>query len=86
MNTVKSLDPVLRLLAALVIISILLMFAASKWFPSDGQTFQVMSGLINGFAGALLMRVKPPEKHEGDNVVTTSTETTIATKPKEETK
>lgn len=35
------------------------LFAAEKWFNSDGQIFQVISGLLTGIAGAFLMRVKP---------------------------
>jgi hypothetical protein len=30
-----------------------------KAFPNDGQIFQVISGLVTGFAGAFFMRVKP---------------------------
>ncbi len=54
-------EPIVYLLFAAVVFFTLLLVAISKWSPNDGQTFQVVSGLVTGFAGALLMRVKPPD-------------------------
>lgn len=57
-------EPVVKLLAALIVFLLLVLVAVSKWSPNDGQTFQVISSLLTGFAGALLMRVKPDTKSE----------------------
>lgn len=54
-----KLEPVLVLLAALVVFFAVLLISCAHFFPTDGQTFQVISGLVTGFSGALLMRVKP---------------------------
>lgn len=55
----KQLEPVLLLLAAMVIFFTGLLIWSSTHLANDGQTFQVLSGLVTGFAGAFLMRVKP---------------------------
>lgn len=54
-NRLESLD---LLLSTLVVFFTILLLLCSKFFPNDGQTFQVISGLLTGFAGALLMRIK----------------------------
>ncbi len=61
-----KIEPVLRLLAVMVVFFTLLLFVAEKLFPNDGQIFQVISGLLAGYGGALLMRVKPQDKISGD--------------------
>ena len=53
------LEPVIMLLTGLVVFFSLLLIGVAVWMSMDGQTFQVISGLVTGFAGALLMRVKP---------------------------
>jgi hypothetical protein len=75
-------DPVLLiLLFATFVFTGLLLFVSFRQ-PTDGQTFQVMSGLATGFAGAVLARVKPqahteplPEPTEIHVKKTTTTET-----------
>jgi hypothetical protein len=57
----KQVDPILYLLATLVLLFTILLFVSAKFLTNDGQTFQVMSGLLTGFAGAFLGRVKPPD-------------------------
>lgn len=54
-----GIEPVLLLLSALLMFFTVLLFCSSSLYPTDGQIFQVISGLVTGFAGALLMRVKP---------------------------
>jgi hypothetical protein len=76
-----KLEPVLILLAVLVICFTVALFVAEKAFPNDGQIFQVISGLVTGFSGALLMRVKPrsagDDLPEGSAQQTTTQQTTI---------
>lgn len=55
----KNIEPIVFLLFGGIIFFTLLLVAISKWSPNDGQTFQVVSGLLTGFAGAFMMRVKP---------------------------
>lgn len=69
-----KMDPVLYLLSILVVFFVVSLFASEKWFPNDGQIFQVISSLVAGFSGALLVRVKPQ-----DISATVSTKTTAAT-------
>ena len=55
----QRVEPIVMLLAGLVVFFTLLLVGVAKFMAMDGQTFQVVSGLVTGFAGALLMRVKP---------------------------
>ncbi len=58
---------------------------------SDGQTFQIIAGLVTGFSGALLMRVKPKNATDDPSIplppnpskvtVHATTDTTAETKP-----
>ena len=57
----KQLDSILYLLAAMVVFFTILLFVSARFLTNDGQTFQVISGLLTGFAGALLGRVKPAD-------------------------
>ena len=50
------------------------MIGLSALAPNDGQTFQVISGLLTGFAGAFFMRIKAPDKST-DKSTTTSEDT-----------
>ncbi len=74
-------EPILKLLTALVLIFAVVVILVAKFMDSDGQTFQVMSGLLMGFAGALLGWIKPPsvgtavEPAPGTQKTTTVTET-----------
>lgn len=63
-----TIDPILKLLTALVILFAFLLIAVAKWMSSDGQTFQILSSLVSGFAGALLLRIKPREAADKDPI------------------
>ena len=58
----KGTDPVLLLLFAGLIIFTGIMIWVSHIFKDDGQIFQVISGLVTGFAGAFFARMKPQDK------------------------
>jgi len=54
----ERIDRVLYLLfAGMVFFSIMLLYV-EHFFKDDGQLFQVVSGLITGFAGAFFTRLK----------------------------
>lgn len=53
-------EPVLKLLTCLLIFFTAILLYVAKYMDSDGQTFQVISGLLMGVAGALLGWIKPP--------------------------
>lgn len=55
----NKIDPVLFLLTSLVLIFAGALIVVSKISPNDGQTFQILSNLVTGFSGALLMRINP---------------------------
>jgi hypothetical protein len=79
----KQIDPVLWLLAALIVFSACLVIYCEHMFPMDGQVFQVMSSLVSGFAGALLMRVKPatPAEAVATPPISTGPVTTVTPPP-----
>lgn len=55
-------EPVIILLFIGMIFFTGMLFCAEKWFPADGQMFQVVAGLLTGFSGAFFMRVKPKQE------------------------
>lgn len=57
----KQIDSILYLLAAMIVFFTALLFLSSIFLASDGQTFQVISGLLTGSMGAFLARVKPAD-------------------------
>lgn len=57
----KGLDPVVRLLAGLLVFFTLVLIITDWFFKSEGQVFQVFSNALSGVVGALLMRVKAEE-------------------------
>lgn len=82
-ESVHSIEPVLYLLTLIVVFFTALLFVASYTLPNDGQTFQVISGLLTGFAGALLGRVKPADTKKSDVTMDApgnSTTTTLETR------
>lgn len=55
----KRIDPIIYLLTGLVLIYTVVILWTDLFLKSDGQTFQIVSNLASGFAGALLMRINP---------------------------
>ena len=55
----EKLDPTLYLLVGLVAFFTVIVIYCEHIFPKDGQVFQVFAGMLTGFGGALLLRVKP---------------------------
>lgn len=49
-----SLDPILKLLLGGIVFFTGVIIYTQRYFPNDGQTFQVFSNLLAGFAGAFL--------------------------------
>jgi hypothetical protein len=63
----NKVEPVVVLLFLGMVFFTFMLFASEKWFPSDGQMFQVVAGLLSGFSGAFFMRIKPrsePDKEK----------------------
>jgi hypothetical protein len=59
-------DPNLLLLfAGLIFFTAVLIFVELK-FQNDGQVFQVIAGLITGFAGCFFGRMDPKKKEPND--------------------
>ena len=65
-SKMSSIDPILKMLVGLVIFFSLLLIAVARFMSSDGQTFQILSSLVSGFAGALLLRIKPRDASDKD--------------------
>lgn len=64
MNESGKIEPIIFLLAMMIVMFTCLLVVVEKWFNSDGQLFQVVSGMLTGLMGAFLMRIKPPGKKE----------------------
>jgi hypothetical protein len=60
----SRIDPVLRLLAGLIVFFTFVLIACDYGFKSEGQVFQVFSGVLTGLMGAFLARIKPPAHDE----------------------
>lgn len=55
----KRVDWVTVILFLGVMMTLAALFVAEKLFPTDGQMFQVVAGLVTAFSGALFTRIKP---------------------------
>ncbi len=67
----KQLDPVLLLLAGMMVFFTGALFFVSTQLKTDGQTFQVISSLLTGISGAFLGRIMPKKDHpEGSTTIT----------------
>lgn len=87
----KAVDPILYLLLIATFASLGLLIFVEFKFPSDGQVFQLIAGLVTGFSAAFFLRVKPATKEEdkvahGDDVKETITQTSTLTSAPPETK
>ena len=58
-SRIRDVEAVDKLLCGGIAFFTILLVAISKWSPNDGQTFQVVSGLLTGFSGAFFARMKP---------------------------
>lgn len=54
------LEPIIKLLSALMIFFTAALFLCVLKFSDDGQLFQVISGLLTAISGGFMMRIKPP--------------------------
>jgi len=54
-----TVEPIDRLLYGGIMFLVLVLVGVSKWSPNDGQTFQVISGLLTTFSGAFVGRMVP---------------------------
>lgn len=55
----NRIDPILWLLFLGIVFFSGMLLYVEHTFPSDGQLFVVVSGLLTSFSGAFFMRVKP---------------------------
>jgi hypothetical protein len=60
-------EPVLLLLAGLLVFFACAIIYCEHFFASDGQIFQVFSGVMTAISGALLMRVKPSKNDQSSS-------------------
>jgi len=84
MNMIKRIDPTLILLFIGMLIFTGVLIFVEHFFASDGQVFQVISGVLTGFAGAFFARMNPKADHkEGESSLEI---TRVETKPQPEQK
>ena len=62
-------EPVDKILAWFIVFFTVLLVGISKLSPSDGQTFQVLSGGLTTFVGAFVGRMVPNKKTQPPGVV-----------------
>lgn len=74
----SRIDPVLWLLFFGLVFFTGVLLAVAHFDATDGQTFQVVSSLVAGFAGSFFTRLKPAKTEPQDESVST---TTITTRP-----
>jgi uncharacterized membrane protein YjjP (DUF1212 family) len=55
-----------------VMLTLFALFVAEKFFPNDGQMFQVVAGLVTAFSGALFTRIKPLLSRPDDSATATA--------------
>lgn len=67
-------EPVVILLFLGMLFFTGILIFCDKFFPMDGQIFQVVASLLSGFSGAFFMRIKPKNTIE-DNPPGTTTVT-----------
>ena len=66
-----KIEPVVLLLALLMVVFFGILIFCEFKFSMDGQIFQVFSGLLTGISGAFLMRIKPKSQVTDDPDSTT---------------
>lgn len=77
MKGLSKVDPVLWLLFLGMLVFTAILLYVEKFYPNDGQIFQVISGLVTGFAGAFFARMKPDTSKPPEPPGTQKTEVTI---------
>lgn len=76
---IKDIDALDKLLFFGIIFFVFILIYLARFEANDGQTFQVISGLITGFAGAFFGRMKP--KADATKPDTSTTATVITPTP-----
>jgi hypothetical protein len=70
-SNIKDVDALDKLLFVGIFFFAGVLLVLAKWDADDGQTFQVISGLLTGFSGAFFARLKPkPDTTPGANTAT----------------
>ncbi len=80
MTAEHKLEPIVLLLFVGMLFWTGMLFICQKFYPDDGQIFQVISGLLTGFSGAFFMRIKP-RGAEPPPPDTTTTSVSVTTPP-----
>ena len=80
MRSLSKLDPVLILLFMGIMVFTVILLFCEYFFKTDGQIFQVISGIVTGFAGAFFGRMKPTTDHpdQASSTSSTTVSTTVA--------
>ncbi len=55
----ESVEPILYLLASLMLLFTVTLIGVEYFFRTDAQVFQVVAGLLTGCSGAFFARIKP---------------------------
>lgn len=64
----EEIEPILYLLAAIILFFTVVLIGVEYIFKDDAQVFQVIATLLTGFAGAFMGRVKPAQQgKDGDS-------------------
>lgn len=71
-TSIRDIDALDKLLFFGIIFFVFILIYLARFEANDGQTFQVISGLITGFAGAFFGRMKPKADKTPDANSTTA--------------
>lgn len=69
---IADIDALDKLLFFGIIFFVFILIYLARFEANDGQTFQVISGLITGFAGAFFGRMKPKADTKTPDTTTTT--------------
>jgi hypothetical protein len=83
MKKPEPVEPIVWLLAAMMLVFAGLILFCEHFFPMDGQIFTVFTGLLGNIAGAFLMRIKPKAASDPSDDPTKNVTTTITSTPKD---
>ncbi len=78
-------EPIVILLVSCMFVLLGLLVWVAKFMSSDGQTFQVIAGLLAAFSGSLFTRIKPKGAPNGDTLPMPPSPAKITTKTASET-
>jgi len=61
-----KIDPILLLLALMVLFFTVTLIVTAIWFKPESQIITIIASLATGFAGSFFTRIKPTKESQGE--------------------